>query len=214
MIELRHVSKGYMVGHRVNQVLDDLSIELPADRNIGILGRNGQGKSTLLRIIGGILTPDSGEVRRHVRVSWPIGFGGGLAGSLSGEENARFVARIYEEDVDEVCRSALEFSELGSYFYMPVKTYSAGMRARLAFALSMAVEFEVYLIDEVTAVGDRPFQEKCRNAFSERRERASVFIVSHNMATIKQYAQQCGVLSNGKLELYDSVDQAIAYYNA
>ena len=214
MIELKHVCKGYPVGDRINQVLDDISITLPVDRNIGILGRNGQGKSTLLRVIAGILTPDSGEVIRHTRVSWPIGFGGGFAGSLTGEENCRFVARIYDEDVDEVCRFALEFSELDSYFYMPTKTYSAGMRARLAFALSMAIDFEVYLIDEVTAVGDKPFQQKCRRAFAERRKHASVFIVSHNMQTIRQYAEECGVLTNGKLTVYPSVDEAAARYEA
>ncbi len=214
MIELRHVCKSYPVGDRVNRVLDDITVTLPVDRNLGILGRNGQGKSTLLRIIAGILTPDSGEVVRDTRISWPIGFGGGFAGSLTGEENCRFVARIYDEDVAAVSRFALEFSELGSYFYMPVKTYSAGMRARLAFALSMAIDFEVYLIDEVTAVGDRPFQEKCKRAFAERRERATVFLVSHNMRTIRQYAQECGVLSNGKLTLYPSVEEAAAHYEA
>ena len=214
MIEVRHVSKAYPVRHGMNQVLDNISLTFPAGENVGILGRNGSGKSTLLRILADIEQPDQGEIIRHDRVSWPIGFAGGFNGSLTGEENTRFVARIYGADVQKVSAFALDFSELGEYFYMPVRTYSMGMRSRLAFALSMAIDFSVYLIDEVTAVGDKPFQDKCRNAFRERRERSSVILVSHNINTIKQYCEKCAILINGNLQLCDSVEQASELYEA
>ena len=212
MIEVHNLSKAYPLRRGTNQVLDDISITFPSGENIGILGRNGEGKSTLLRILANIEQPDSGDVIRHQRVSWPIGFAGGFNGSLSGEENTRFVARIYGADVDEVSEYTLEFSELKDYFFMPVRTYSMGMRSRLAFALSMAIDFSVYLIDEVTAVGDKPFQQKCRDAFTERRQRSSVILVSHNLGTVKQYCEKCAVLTDGKLQLFDSVDEAAGVY--
>ena len=212
MIEVHNLSKAYPLRHGMNQVLDDISITFPTGENIGILGRNGAGKSTLLRILANIEQPDSGDVIRHQRVSWPIGFSGGFNGSLTGAENSRFVARIYGADVDEISKYTREFSELKDYFFMPLRTYSAGMRARLAFSLSMAIDFSVYLIDEVTAVGDKPFQQKCRAAFAERRERSSVILVSHNLNTVKQYCKKCAVLTDGKLQMFDTVNAAAEVY--
>ena len=151
---------------------------------------------------------------RSGRVSWPIGFAGGFNGSLSGEENCRFVARIYDADVDEVVEFARGFAEIGNYFNMPVRTYSSGMRARLAFGLSMAIDFDTYLVDEVTAVGDSTFQAKCRQAFAERRERSSVIIVSHQLSTIKQYADRFALLRRGKLHIYDDIDRVAKLYEA
>ncbi len=214
MIELRQVSKAYRTHKGLHVVLDRLDVELPARSNIGILGGNGAGKSTLLRILAGIEEPDSGAVLRSGRISWPIGFGGGFNGSLSGEENCRFVARIYGEDVDAVVGHTREFAEIGEYFDMPVRTYSSGMRARLAFGLSMAIDFDVYLVDEVTAVGDAKFQEKCRQAFQERRERSSVIIVSHQLKTIRDYCDRCAVLKNGILTVYDSLTEAERAYQS
>jgi capsular polysaccharide transport system ATP-binding protein len=214
MIELEQISKAYATRTGKNQVLDAISFSFEPHTNIGILGKNGAGKSTLLRIIAGTEQPDSGHVHRKGVVSWPIGFSGGFNGSLTGEENCRFVARIYGTDIDEVVGSTADFAELGDYFYMPVKTYSSGMRARLAFGLSMAIEFDAYLVDEVTAVGDSTFQEKCRKAFERRSGRASVIIVSHNLSTVKDYCQRCAVLKNGKLLVYDTVDEASAIYGA
>ncbi len=214
MIELRNVSKIYRTIGGENVVLDSLSFSFPARTNIGILGKNGAGKSTLMRIVAGTEQPDTGEVTRKGSVSWPIGFGGGFNGSLSGEENCRFVARIYDADVDEVVGFTMHFAELGDYFHMPVKTYSSGMRARLAFGLSMAIEFDVYLVDEVTAVGDSRFQQKCREAFRERSGRSSVIIVSHQLNTIKDYCQRCAVLSDGRLLSFDSIDEARKVYEA
>lgn len=198
----------------LNHVLSDLSLTFPERANVGILGRNGAGKSTLLRIVSGVEQPDHGNIIRTGRVSWPLGFAGGFNGSLSGEENCRFVARIYGEDVDRVVGFAHEFSEIGNYFYMPVRTYSSGMRSRLAFGLSMAIDFSVYLVDEVTAVGDKPFQQKCRKAFEERQERSSIIMVSHSMDTIRQYCEKCAVLKNGIVRLFDSVEEATEIYNA
>jgi capsular polysaccharide transport system ATP-binding protein len=214
MIELEQVTKIYTTRQGVNVVLDAVDLTLPARTNIGILGRNGAGKSTLLRLISGAEQPDSGFVHRKGEISWPIGFGGGFNGSLTGEENCRFVARIYGVDVDDVVGFAMEFAEIGEYFHMPVKTYSSGMKARLAFGLSMAVDFDVYLVDEVTAVGDSRFQEKARRAFAERRDRSSVIIVSHSLRTIKQYCEQCAVLSNGKLHYFASVKDAQRMYES
>jgi capsular polysaccharide transport system ATP-binding protein len=214
MIELDNVSKIYPTHSGVNVVLDAVSFTFAPRKNVGVLGRNGAGKSTLLRVIAGTEQPDSGSVKRHGSVSWPIGFSGGFNGSLSGEENCRFVARIYGADVDEVVGFTQEFAELGEYFHMPVKTYSSGMRARLAFGLSMAVEFDAYLVDEVTAVGDARFQQKCRKAFQERSGRSSVIIVSHQLATIKDYCEHCAVLSRGRLHYFTSIDDARRMYEA
>jgi capsular polysaccharide transport system ATP-binding protein len=214
MIELSEITKIYATNTGSNVVLDRISFSFPARTNIGILGKNGAGKSTLLRIIAGTEQPDSGTVARSGVVSWPIGFAGGFNGSLSGEENSRFVARIYGADIDEVVGFTMDFAELGEYFYMPVKTYSSGMRARLAFGLSMAIEFDAYLVDEVTAVGDSNFQQKCRRAFQERSDRSSVIIVSHQMSTIRDYCQRCAVIRDGKLLCFDSVEEASRAYEA
>ncbi|WP_428265143.1 ABC transporter ATP-binding protein [Haliangium sp.] len=212
MIELRNVCKTYNTSSGPNWVLDNVSVSFPACTSVGILGRNGAGKSTLLRIIGGAELPDSGDIVRRGRVSWPIGFAGGFNSSLTGEENCRFVSRIYGQDIDEVVAYTMEFAELGNYFSMPVRTYSSGMRARLAFGLSMAIDFDVYLVDEVTAVGDKPFQEKCRAAFAERRQRSSLIMVSHQVATIQQYCDRCALLVDGRLQMFDDVETAHEEY--
>jgi capsular polysaccharide transport system ATP-binding protein len=214
VIELSEVTKSYQTRSGTNVVLDRISFTFPPRTNIGILGKNGSGKSTLLRVIAGTEQADSGTVRWGGLVSWPIGFSGGFNGSLSGEENCRFVARIYGADIDEVVGFTMDFSELGEYFHMPVRTYSSGMRARLAFGLSMAIQFDAYLVDEVTAVGDANFQAKCRKAFEERSDRASVIIVSHQMTTVRAYCERCAVLKNGKLLIFDSVDAANKEYEA
>ena len=212
MIKLVGISKTYQTNTGPNQVLKKITAKFPRNQNIGILGLNGAGKSTLLRIAAGVEAPDEGQVIRKGKVSWPIGFKGGFNGSLSGEENCRFVARIYGEDVDRVVGFTHEFSEIGNYFYMPVRTYSSGMKARLAFGLSMAIDFTVYLVDEITAVGDKPFKRKCRRTFLERRERSSVIMVSHNMRTIEEYCDKCAVLSRGALKMFDSVEEAAKVY--
>lgn len=214
MIELRHVTKVYKTSSGRNVVLDDVSAVLPPRQSLGVLGRNGAGKSTLMRIIGGAEAPTAGEVRRAGRVSWPIGFAGGFNGSLSGAENCRFVARIHGQDVEWVVARTREFAEIGAYFDEPVRTYSSGMRARVAFGLSMAIDFDLYLVDEVTAVGDRVFRRKCREAFAARRERAGLIMVSHDLPTLTEYCQRGAVLDRGKLTVYDTVAEAAAAYDA
>ena len=212
MIRVEDLTKSYPVAGQDHIVLDDISAEFPTGESIGILGRNGAGKSTLLRILSGIEAPDLGKVERCGRISWPIGFSGGFNPSLTGEENCRFAARIYDEDVDAVSAFTYEFSELEKFFFMPVRTYSSGMRARLAFGLSMAIEFDCYLVDEITAVGDSPFRAKCREAFAARRERASVLMVSHSMSTIRDYCPKFTVLEDGKLSFYDTIEAATRVY--
>ncbi len=212
MIEFSKVTKAYPTRRGTNVVLDDVSLTFPPKVSVGIVGRNGAGKSTLLRLIAGTEQPDSGTITRRGTVSWPIGFTGGFNGSLSGEENCRFIARIYGAPVDDVVGFAIEFSELGEYFEMPVRTYSSGMRARLAFAVSMALDFDVYLVDEVTAVGDARFRQRCEAAFAARRDRSSVIIVSHQLKTIEAYCSSCAVLTDGKLLYFDSLEDAKQEY--
>lgn len=214
MLELRHVTKIYQTSSGANVVLSDLSLELPARESIGVLGSNGAGKSTLLRIISNAEAPTAGEVIHHGRVSWPIGFAGGFNGSLTGEENCRFVARIYGQDVDWVVEQTYAFAEIGRYFYEPVRTYSSGMRARVAFGLSMAIDFDLYLVDEVTAVGDKAFRRKCHAAFAARRERAGLLMVSHDMATLSEYCDRCILLHKGTASIYGSVEEAAAVQEA
>lgn len=214
MISLQGVTKIYKAGRRPNVVLDHIDATFAPRDSIGILGKNRAGKSTLLRILGGAELPDSGHVVRQGRISWPIGFAGGFHPSLSGEENCKFVARVYHADVSRVVEFAREFADIGRHFRSPIRTYSSGMRARLAFGLSMAIDFDVYLVDEVTAVGDTKFQERCHAAFRERRTHSSIIMVSHNLDTLRDYCNRCAVLHAGKLHFFDSVDDASAMYEA
>lgn len=212
MIELRKVCKHYYTNHGLKKVLTDLDLDLPVGCNTGILGRNGAGKSTLLRIIGGADVPSSGEVVRRASVSWPIGFSGGFHGSLTGRENLRFICRIYNADIRQVTAFVDDFAELGNYMEMPVASYSSGMKAKLAFGLSMAIDFDFYLIDETTAVGDASFNRKSKAEFARRKERSSLIVVSHSIATIREHCDRAGVLENGSFTLFDDVADAVRFY--
>lgn len=214
MIELHDVTKAYQTANGMHVVLDQLNAKFETGVSVGILGVNGAGKSTLLRLLGGAEMPDAGKIIRKGRVSWPIGFSGGFNGSLTGEQNCKFVSRIYGADTDEVIEFTRSFADIGNYFYMPIRTYSSGMKARLAFGLSMAIDFDTYLVDEVTAVGDNTFKEKCRSAFDERKERSSVIIVSHSLGTIKSYADRYALLRRGRLTFYDDLDEITRLYKA
>lgn len=215
MISMNRVTKYYPTPKGRKYVLRDASFSLPSRCNIGIIGRNGMGKSTLLRLLGGIDYANSGDIRIDGSVSWPLGLQGGVQGSLSGRDNARFVCRIFGENEREVERKIEfihEFSELDDYFDMPVKTYSNGMRARLGFATSMAFDFDIYLLDEITAVGDRRFKEKSRDALQEKKDRANFIKVSHNM---QELVQDCDVglyLENGKVTVFEDIKEAVAVY--
>lgn len=213
MIELYNVNKFYRLpcGKR-NDVLRNVSITFRPGVNMGILGLNGQGKSTLIRILSGAERPDSGTVTRRGRVSWPIGFTGGFNGSLTGRENLRFTSRIYGADISEITNFVEDFSELGPYMDMPVKTYSSGMRSKLAFGLSMAIGFDFYLIDEAWSVGDASFQAKAEKVFRERKAHATLIVVSHSVATIRKNCDSAAVLHNGLLTVYDKMEDALRVY--
>jgi capsular polysaccharide transport system ATP-binding protein len=212
-IVLHRVSKGYRTvsGRRV--ILENQSIALPAWRHIGVLGRNGAGKSTLLRLIGGVERPDSGRIVRGVRVSWPLGFSGGFHPEMTAVENLRFICRVYGVDHRWVFEYVSDFSELGEYLHMPVKTYSSGMRAKLAFGLSLAINFDCFLIDEITAVGDAWFRKKAEAAFAERRKTSGLIMVSHSPNTIRKFCDMGLVLRGGRLELYDDLSEAVKRYS-
>ncbi len=214
MISVEQVSKQYHTRNGLRTVLDNISFELQKGEKVGILGRNGAGKSTLIRLMSGVEPPTSGEIRRSMSISWPLAFSGAFQGSLTGMDNLRFICRIYNVDIDYVKAFTEDFSELGQYLYEPVKRYSSGMKARLAFALSLAVEFDCYLIDEVIAVGDARFADKCRYELFEKRKDRSIILVSHSPSAMKQYCDNAMVLEAGLLYRFDNMDEAYKYYNA
>lgn len=213
MITLHNVSKYYPTKFGRHYVMRDVSVTLPARRSIGILGKNGAGKSTLLRLLGGMDAPNRGQITRHCRVSWPLALSGGFQGSMTGRENTRFLCRVHGVyDTRIVEEWVKEFSEIGQQFELPVKGYSSGMRSRFSFAVSMAFDFDIYLTDELTAVGDARFKQKCINVFNEKRQTASLIMVSHSMDTVRKQCDMGAVLHEGSLQLYDDLEEAIALY--
>ncbi|MEM7547561.1 MAG: ABC transporter ATP-binding protein [Pseudomonadota bacterium] len=214
MIELQNVTKIYRTAGVRRLVLDNASLVIPRGRSLGLLGRNGAGKSTLLRIIAGTIEADAGRIFRHGSVSWPLGFSGSFSNLMSGAQNVRFVARVYGCDADALTEYVAEFSELGEYLFMPVGSYSSGMRARLAFGVSMGVAFDYYLVDETTAVGDARFKKKCRQVFQERLVSSDVIMVSHSMGTLRDYCEAGVVLENGQMTYYEDIEEAIEAHGA
>ncbi|MGY0565445.1 MAG: ABC transporter ATP-binding protein [Paraglaciecola chathamensis] len=216
MIQLVNVSKRYVTQHGSKWVFKNINITIPSGVSVGLVGQNGQGKSTLLRLIGGMDVPDTGEIKRNCRVSWPIGLAGGFQGSMTGRQNVRFVARIHGDDqeVSRIIRDVEAFAEIGNAFDEPVKTYSSGMRARLAFGLSLAFDFDVYLSDEATAVGDLKFRQKAIQAFKDRIGQSSLIIVSHAEGILKELCQAGILLRNGEAEWYDDIHQALNAYHS
>ena len=212
MIAFDQVTKFYPVAGGRKRILDDASFAFSAGHNYGVLGGNGSGKSTLLRLISGSEHPNRGRVRRRARVSFPLGFSGTFHSHLSGRQNATFVARVYGEDAARVTRFVADFTELGPYLDKPIQTYSSGMQAKLAFGVSLAIDFDVYLVDEATEVGDVRFRAKCAAAFRERATRSDIIMVSHNSHTIRAWCDRGAVLAGGRLELFDTVDEAIAVH--
>lgn len=215
MIELRHVTKTYPVKNGLRYVLRDVSLVIPSRANIAVLGPNGAGKSTFLRLIGGAEAADSGTIISDTEVSWPLGLTSGFQGSLTGRQNVLFVCRINglaPEQIRAVIEQVTDFAEIGEYFEMPVSTYSSGMRARLSFGLSMAFDFDVYLIDELTSVGDAIFREKAKAAFEKIRKRASLIFVSHNMRTLRESCQSALFLRDGQADFYPDIAEGIDAY--
>lgn len=212
MIKVNNVTKRYPLRSGWKTVLNDISFELQKGERVGILGRNGAGKSTLIRLLSGVEPPTSGSIERSMSISWPLAFSGAFQGSLTGLDNLRFISRIYNVDFKRMRDFTEEFAELGEFLQEPVKTYSSGMKARLAFALSLSVEFDCYLIDEVIAVGDSRFSAKCREELFEKRKDRSLILVSHSPTAIKEYCNKAMVLQDGTLHHFDNIDAAYAFY--
>jgi capsular polysaccharide transport system ATP-binding protein len=212
MINLQNVTKRYATRHGDVTVLDDVNLVVKPTEKLGILGRNGAGKSTIIRLISGAEMPSSGRVTRQMTVSWPLAFGGAFQGTLTGLDNLRFICRVYGVSTEDKIDYVQDFSELGRYLHEPVKTYSAGMRARLAFAISMVVEFDCFLIDEIVAVGDARFHQKCNIELFEKRKDRALILVSHDPGYIRAHCQSAAVLVKGKLTSFANVDEAFAYY--
>jgi len=212
MIRMAGIRKSYDTAAGKYTVLDGLDLTVARGETVGILGRNGAGKSTLVRIIGEAEKPDSGTIERTMSISWPLAFSGGFQSTLTGLDNLRFICRIYGVDVEACLPFIHDFTELGLYLREPVRTYSSGMRARLAFAASMVIDFDCYLVDEIVAVGDSRFQAKCQEELFVKRADRAMIIVSHDPSFIKSHCDRAAVLIDGKLKQFSSVDSAYEFY--
>lgn len=212
MIKLTDITKVYRTRRGVHTVLDGVNLIVYPGDKIGIIGRNGAGKSTLIRLLSGAESPTSGQIYRGMSISWPLAFGGAFQGSLTGVDNIKFICRVYGVDYREKIMFVEDFAELGKYLHEPVKTYSSGMRARLAFAISMAIEFDCFLIDEIFSVGDARFQEKCRKELFENRKDHAFIIVSHEIPKIRRHCQRFCVLYNGELIEFDRIEKARRFH--
>jgi capsular polysaccharide transport system ATP-binding protein len=217
VFELRNITKSYLTPKGRRHVFRDLSLKIPAGKNIGLIGRNGAGKSTLMRLLGGADVPDSGTIVTDKSISWPVGLSGGFQGSMTGRENIKFVSRVYGAEGDAMRQKVAyvqDFAEIGSWIDEPVKTYSSGMRSRLAFGLSMAFDFDYYLIDEVMSVGDAQFKRKCAEVFEARLQKSKVVLVSHNMPEIQKLCDVVLLVRDGGIQIYDDVAEGIKAYHS
>lgn len=215
MIKIEDLTKSYKTPKGRHYVFKNFNVDLPENKSVALIGRNGAGKSTLLRVIGGIDRPDSGKVITHKTISWPVGLSGGFQGSLTGRENVKFVARLFSKpnELRDKVSFVEDFAELGKYFDMPIKTYSSGMKSRLGFGLSMAFPFDYYLVDEVTAVGDARFKQKCADLFKSRHKESSFLMVSHSLSSLKEFCDVALFIGrDNKIQFFDSIDEAIATY--
>ncbi len=212
MIEVVNLTKIYPTRSGRHVVLDGVNLTVQAGEKIGVLGRNGSGKSTLIRLLSGAERPTAGQVRRHMSLSWPLAFGGAFQGTLTGLDNLKFICRIYGVDYRQKVDYVEDFAELGRFMHEPTKTYSAGMRARLAFAISMAVEFDCFLIDEIISVGDARFHAKCQQELFEKRSDRAFVIVSHEAHNIREHCTKAAVLHDARLFSFDDVDAAYRFY--
>lgn len=209
-LRITHLGKTYPT--RSRPVFSNLNFTLGHSGRLAILGRNGQGKSTLMKIIGGVLPASEGTIEWDMTASWPIGFGGGFQGSLSGLDNVRFLARLYNRDFKETLDRVDDFAELGRSLRLPVKHYSSGMRARLAFGLSLAIEFDCYLIDELVAVGDARFQQKCQEALFQQRANRAFMMASHDTNLVAAYCDRALIIESGQAKMFDDVAEAVEVY--
>lgn len=210
MIRLEELSKSYAGKGRHRPILDRVSAVFPTGASVALLGRNGAGKSTLLRMIAGTARPSAGRIVADGTISWPVGFAGSFHPDLTGAQNVRFVARIYGVDTDALVTYVADFSQLGDSYHLPFGSYSSGMRSRLAMGCSMGIDFDIYLVDEVTSVGDAEFRETSQRVFAERMQRASSVVVSHSMPLIRRLCTMGAVLDRGRLLMFDRIEDAIA----
>lgn len=215
MIMVEDIYKRYQTKHGPGRwVLEGVSLQIPARCSVGLVGANGAGKSTLLRLIGGTDRPNRGHIRRECSVSWPMGLGSGLKGTLTGRQNATFVCRIHgqEDALAERLAAIQEFAEVGDAFDEPVDTYSSGMKSRLQFGMSLAFDFDVYISDEVTSTGDARFQKKAATAFRNLLDRSSLIMVSHSERTLKDFCASGVYVHDGKAHWFDNLDDALYAY--
>ena len=214
MIRFENLTKSFRLRGERKVVIDNLNLTLPSGRSLALLGRNGAGKSTLLQIIAGTMRPDHGRVVSDGTISWPVGLGGSFHRELTGAENVRFIARIYGVDTDDLVAFVEEFAELGKFYHMPMHSYSSGMRSRLTFGASMGIKFDTYLVDEVTAVGDRSFKRKSRALFADRMKHASAIMVNHSMGQVRKFCDAGVVLEAGRMHYFEDLEEAIALHEA
>jgi capsular polysaccharide transport system ATP-binding protein len=214
MIRFENLTKSFWLRGERRIVIDNLNLTLPTGRSLALLGRNGAGKSTLLEMIAGTLRPDHGRVVTDGTMSWPVGLGASFHRDLTGAENVRFIARIYGVETDDLVAFVADFSELGKFYHMPMRSYSSGMRSRLTFGASMGIRFDTYLVDEVTAVGDKSFKRKSRDIFAARMQHSSAIMVNHSMSQVRKFCDAGVVLENGKLRYFEDLEEAIAVHEA
>jgi capsular polysaccharide transport system ATP-binding protein len=212
-ISLTNITKDYHTQLGVRRVLDDVSFEIKKGEKIAVLGRNGAGKSTLVKIIGGVERPTSGIVRRDMTMSWPLTFGGGFEPSMSGMDNIRFIARVYNAPLERTIEFCDDFAELGKLLLLPVRTYSAGMRARLAFALTLSIDFDCMLVDEVISVGDQRFHAKCYDELFVKRKHCAMILVSHDVSIVKEFCNKALLLKDGRGRVFEDIDLAMEIYS-
>lgn len=213
MIQFDNLSKTFALEGKHKLVADRINVTFPTGRAVALLGRNGAGKSTLLKMIAGTVAPTSGRILSTGTISWPVGFAGSFHPEMSGAQNVRFVARIYGVDADELLDYVEDFAGLGVHFRLPFRTYSSGMRSRLAFGVSMGIGFDTYLVDEITAVGDAAFKAKSTRVFRDRLRQAGAIMVTHSMPQVRELCDAGAVLQDGQLSYYDDVEQAIRHHN-
>ncbi|HBP42429.1 MAG TPA: ABC transporter ATP-binding protein [Halomonas sp.] len=216
MIEIKNLYKRYHNHHGSDWVLKDVNVTIPQGVSVGLIGANGAGKSTLLRLIAGMDTPERGEVIRHTRVSWPVGLSGGMQGNMTGRQNVKFVARVQgsgPNEVKRVIKFVEEFAEIGPAFDEPIRTYSSGMKSRISFGLSLAFDFDIYISDEATAVGDRAFKAKAKQLFESKVGQSSLIMVSHSEGILKDLCQAGLYIKQGLVYWYDDVNEAIETYH-
>jgi len=214
MIEFRNVSKSFWTGERRKVILDRASFRVELGNSLGILAPNGTGKTTLINMMAGLEKPDEGKIERQSRISFPLGFMGGVVGRLSAVENARYIARLYGKDPDYLEAFCRWVCGLEEYFDMPVGTYSAGMRARFSFALLLALEFDIYLIDEgMPGTTDAEFNRKAGAVLRDRLQTATVVVVSHQASTLEKFCRSAAVLRNGQLVMFDTLEEAKELYD-